>query len=33
MRELGTVIGLTLGYCLKYHLDKRYVFHGIILDL
>ena len=26
MRYLGGVIGLTLGYFIKYHLDKRYVF-------
>lgn len=25
-RELGAVIGLTLGYVLKYALDRRYVF-------
>jgi putative flippase GtrA len=26
MRETGAVIGLALGYALKYRLDKRYVF-------
>lgn len=26
MRYLGGVIGLSLGYTIKYHLDKRYVF-------
>lgn len=26
MRYLGGVIGLGIGYLLKYHLDKRYVF-------
>lgn len=26
MRELGAVIGLTIGYVTKYHLDKRFVF-------
>ena len=26
MREIGAVFGLALGYYLKYHLDKRYVF-------
>jgi len=26
MREMGAVIGLTIGYCTKYHLDKRFVF-------
>jgi len=26
MRELGAVLGLTLGYIIKYRLDKRYVF-------
>ena len=26
MRELGAVIGLTVGYYLKYNLDRRYVF-------
>jgi len=28
MRYLGGAIGLTLGYVLKYRLDKRYVFVG-----
>ena len=26
MRYLGGVIGLVIGYVIKYHLDKRYVF-------
>ena len=26
MRELGAILGLTLGYIIKYKLDKRYVF-------
>jgi len=26
MRYLGAVIGLSIGYCLKYQLDKRFVF-------
>lgn len=26
MREIGAVIGLTLGYILKYQLDRRFVF-------
>lgn len=26
MRELGAVIGLTIGYVIKYRLDKRFVF-------
>ncbi len=25
-RELGAVIGLSIGYCLKYRLDERFVF-------
>lgn len=25
-RELGAIIGLTIGYILKYRLDKKYVF-------
>lgn len=31
MRYLGAVIGLAIGYLTKYHLDKRYVFHGGVL--
>jgi putative flippase GtrA len=27
MRYLGGVIGLTIGYVAKYHLDKKYVFN------
>jgi putative flippase GtrA len=26
MREMGAILGLMLGYILKYRLDKRYVF-------
>ncbi|QEQ00678.1 GtrA family protein [Thermosynechococcus sp. QKsg1] len=26
MREIGAIIGLAIGYVVKYHLDKRYVF-------
>ncbi len=26
MRYLGAIIGLSIGYLAKYHLDKRYVF-------
>lgn len=26
MREVGAVIGLTIGYVVKYHLDRRFVF-------
>lgn len=26
MREIGAVIGLTIGYVVKYNLDRRYVF-------
>lgn len=28
MREIGATLGLTLGYLLKYYLDKRYVFNS-----
>lgn len=28
MREVGAIIGLGIGYMTKYHLDRRYVFHG-----
>jgi len=28
MREAGAVIGLAVGYVLKYRLDRRYVFTG-----
>lgn len=30
MRYLGGVIGLTVGYILKYHLDKRFVFSKVV---
>ena len=26
MREIGAIVGLSIGYFVKYHLDKRYVF-------
>lgn len=26
MREIGGVLGLMIGYCVKYQLDRRYVF-------
>ena len=26
MRELGAILGLSVGYVVKYHLDKRFVF-------
>ena len=28
MRELGAVLGLTIGYVVKYRLDRRFVFAG-----
>ncbi len=28
MRESGAVLGLTIGYVIKYKLDRRYVFRG-----
>ncbi len=28
MRELGAIIGLSIGYVVKYQLDKRFVFVG-----
>lgn len=31
MRELGAVIGLSIGYVVKYRLDRRYVFTYTIL--
>lgn len=31
MRELGAVIGLSVGYVVKYNLDRRFVFTGIEL--
>jgi len=27
MRYFGGIIGLAIGYFIKYHLDKRFVFH------
>jgi putative flippase GtrA len=29
MRELGAVIGLSIGYLIKYHLDRRFVFDKV----
>lgn len=26
MREVGAIVGLSIGYFVKYHLDRRYVF-------
>ena len=31
MRELGAVLGLTVGYVVKYRLDRRFVFTDAIL--
>ena len=31
MRYLGGIIGLAIGYLIKYHLDKRYVFRTEIV--
>jgi hypothetical protein len=30
MRYLGAVIGLGVGYCTKYWLDRRFVFEGLL---
>ena len=32
MRELGAVIGLTIGYVIKYNLDRRFVFTDLQLS-
>ena len=32
-RELGAVIGLTVGYVVKFNLDRRYVFSDAQLEL
>lgn len=32
MRELGAILGLSIGYVAKYHLDRRYVFPDKTLD-
>lgn len=29
MREVGAIIGLTIGYVIKYNLDKRFVFDQV----
>jgi putative flippase GtrA len=31
LRELGAVIGLAIGYVVKYHLDRRFVFTDAVL--
>jgi len=28
MREIGAIFGLTIGYVIKFNLDRRYVFRG-----
>lgn len=33
MRELGAVIGLSIGYIVKYHLDRRFVFANSRLEV
>ncbi len=33
MRELGAIIGLSVGYVIKYQLDRRYVFTDRKLEL
>lgn len=32
MREIGAVLGLTVGYVVKYNLDRRYVFTDAVLQ-
>ncbi len=32
MRELGAVLGLTIGYLVKYNLDRRFVFTDMRLE-
>ena len=32
MRELGAIVGLSFGYVIKYHLDRRFVFTEIQRD-
>ena len=32
MRELGAVLGLTVGYVVKYQLDRRFVFTDAVLQ-
>lgn len=29
LREVGAIIGLSIGYFIKYHLDKKFVFTNI----
>lgn len=31
MREVGAVLGLTIGYILKYQLDRRFVFNSALV--
>lgn len=33
MRELGAIIGLSIGYVVKYNLDRRYVFNDSRLEV
>jgi len=33
MRYLGGVLGLTIGYFIKYQLDKRYVFKNQLVEM
>lgn len=33
VRELGAVIGLSIGYVVKFHLDRRFVFADSRLDV
>jgi putative flippase GtrA len=33
MREIGAIVGLSIGYFVKYHLDRRYVFTNSRLAL
>ena len=30
MREIGAIVGLSVGYCVKFNLDKRYVFTSTV---
>jgi putative flippase GtrA len=32
MREVGAIVGLCLGYTVKYQLDRRFVFVGLTLQ-
>ncbi len=33
MRELGAVLGLAIGYVVKFHLDRRFVFTDSVLSI